>query len=126
MMTDDELATALAGPRPHSLFDQAEADDLAWDFLEEDPELLAALYGLAMGMGKGTEDPMLDGDDLFQSSLCFLSVRPELQQQTHSYVLWRCLGHMRDMRDAAMGRVRRGLASERHFDQDWDGIDAAA
>lgn len=119
MLTDDELEAALACSKPRSLFDEAEATDLAWDFLEDDPDLIAALHSLAMGMGSTIEDPMLDGDDLFQSACCFLSVRPELQQQTHSYILWRCLGHMKDLRDMAKGRVRKGLASERVHEEDW-------
>ena len=111
MLTDKQLAAAIAGPKPRAMFDNSSAKDLEWGFLEDD-EILGACRGAARHWAAICDDPMLDVDDLYQEALCFISCRPELQEQTPSFIWARVSARLRCVTNAAKRWVSLGLAGE--------------
>ena len=85
MMSDEALQAAIGPVKSRALFDNSSAEDLHWGFLEDD-ELLRALRGLARYWAAAIDDPMLDVDDLMQEALCYISCRPNLQEQTVAFI----------------------------------------
>ena len=111
MMTDEEVKAWIDGPKPRSRFDNSAAEDLEWGFLE-DAELLEVLRSVSRYWANVIDDPMVDVDDLYQESLCFVSCRPVLQEQEHTFIRAHVAARLRDIAKACKRRVSLGLAGE--------------
>ena len=111
MLTDEQLAAAITGPKPRAMFDNSSAEDLEWGFLE-DGELLESLRSLAGYWARAIDDPMVDGDDLYQEALCYISCRPELQEQTQAFIRTRVGFRFKTIARACQRRIALGLAGE--------------
>lgn len=111
MMTDEALEAAL-NPKPRAKFDNVTSgDELEWGFLE-DGELLESLRSLAGYWARAIDDPMVDVDDLYQEALCYISCRPELQEQTQAFIRTRVGFRFKAIANACRRRVALGLAGE--------------
>lgn len=111
MMSDEALQAAIGPVKSRALFDNSSAEDLHWGFLEDD-ELLRALRGLARYWAAAIDDPMLDVDDLMQEALCYISCRPNLQEQTVAFIRTQVGYRFKTIAKACRRRIALGLAGE--------------
>lgn len=111
MMTDEALEAAL-NPKPRAKFDNVtSSDELEWGFLE-DGELLESLRSLAGYWARAIDDPMMDADDLYQEALCYISCRPELQEQAIAFIRTQVGYRFKTIAKACRRRIALGLAGE--------------
>ena len=111
MMSDEALQAAIGPVKSRALFDNSSAEDLHWGFRKDD-ELLQALRGLARYWAAAIDDPMLDVDDLMQEALCYISCRPNLQEQTVAFIRTQVGYRFKTIATSARRRVALGLAGE--------------